>query len=86
MHLLVIVLLVRMMRRACDVKFVRITFHTYILKTRHQFWMSATLRHEGIHHKECENIIINWRMEVYSHLNCHYVHCSINYVCYISCI
>jgi len=31
--------------------------------------MFATLKQEGMHHKECENIIINWRMEVYSHLN-----------------
>jgi len=31
--------------------------------------MFATLKQEGMHHKECENIIINMRMEVYSYLN-----------------
>jgi len=81
-HLLVIGLLVRMMHRVCNVKFVRITFHTYILKLGINLWMFATLKQEGIHHKECENIIINWRMEIYHHLN--YVHCSINYVIYLA--
>jgi len=31
--------------------------------------MFATMKQEGMHHKECENIIMNWRIEVYSHLN-----------------